>query len=223
MKKIIKGQPPKSLVEYRRKKGASYAALDSDVKRQLREALLKEQGYLCCYCTRRIPESTRPGVKIEHFSNQKQYSERALDYRNMLVACTGGQGKPQKQQTCDAHKADQKLTFDPTDNDKNIEDFIRYTADGRIFSENKALDRELNSCLNLNNEALIEVRQVLYKRVTEAIRKEGKKLGSKPLKTSFLKNSKEEYLDKNAEGKYKPFCMVGVYVVNKYLKKLNQT
>ena len=38
-----------------------------DKKDELRLALLKEQGFICCYCMRRIQEAMEKKMKIEHF------------------------------------------------------------------------------------------------------------------------------------------------------------
>ena len=65
------------------------------------KALLKEQGYLCAYCMKKITEKT---IHIEHWIPQRhpqegylEYSQEdcdrfAIDYQNMLGVCPGGKG-----------------------------------------------------------------------------------------------------------------------------------
>ena len=61
MKAIIKGNEPISLTEHRAKQHASCDNLD---KTDVRASLLTEQGHICCYCMKRIPESnTNPSLK----------------------------------------------------------------------------------------------------------------------------------------------------------------
>jgi uncharacterized protein (TIGR02646 family) len=93
MKRIVKGKEPKSLLEHRLKSFADYDNYPE--KDKLRESLLTEQGYICCYCMQRIDDSN---MKIEHWKSQDDYPELQLDYNNLLGACKGGQGSPKHSQ-----------------------------------------------------------------------------------------------------------------------------
>ena len=69
MKKIIKSKEPKEWTEYRLTPGVKYSPIS-----ELREALLKEQGYLCAYCMRRIPTkdgNSEETSRIEHLKSRK--------------------------------------------------------------------------------------------------------------------------------------------------------
>lgn len=48
---IRKGDEPRSLTLYRK---SAYAYYDGCNKNDIRDSLLKEQGYLCAYCMRRM-------------------------------------------------------------------------------------------------------------------------------------------------------------------------
>jgi hypothetical protein len=52
MKRITKQSEPRSLVEHRSQTNADYDNYSD--KDKLRESLLREQGYICCYCMSRI-------------------------------------------------------------------------------------------------------------------------------------------------------------------------
>jgi len=60
----------------------------------IRDALLKEQHYLCAYCMKRIRNNAGGSqvvhMSIEHWLPLSQDKERALDYKNFLGVCKGG-------------------------------------------------------------------------------------------------------------------------------------
>lgn len=57
MIEIKKFREPRKLESYRQKTDASYAGMKSDLKKEILDSLLQEQGHICAYCMRRIPES----------------------------------------------------------------------------------------------------------------------------------------------------------------------
>ncbi|MDF5726209.1 MAG: TIGR02646 family protein [Rhizonema sp. PD37] len=154
MKRIIKGKEPLSLVKHRLKTFADYDNYSK--KDELRASILTEQGHICCYCMQRISDSR---MKIEHWKSQDDYPELQLDYNNLLGACQGGEGSPKHLQHCDTRKGNTEITINPLDTIKNCEDVIRFLGNGQIYSEDSAIDTELNDILNLNTETLINHRK----------------------------------------------------------------
>jgi len=219
MKAIIKANEPVSLTEHRTKKYSSFANLN---KNDTRASLLMEQGYICCYCMRRIPESGKmPGTKIEHFLCQEHNRKEELNYKNMLLACFGNEGAPKRLQTCDTKKGNLDLTYSPSNQTRNIESLIQYKPNGEIYSSDKVFNIELEEILNLNVKNLVDNRRVIYEEIQNRIRIAGRQLGSSALKRKFLESEKAKLLAlKN--GKYAEFCMIGVYVIDKKLKKINR-
>ena len=72
MIKIKKGREPDKLLRYRQQLGAAYEQMDKEVKDDLLARLLQEQGHICAYCMKRIPESRKlpigvAPVTIEHW------------------------------------------------------------------------------------------------------------------------------------------------------------
>ncbi len=61
-----------------------YGNLSTDVKEILKQSLMEEQGWICCYCQQRITDETS---HIEHFRPQSKFPMEALDYENMLCSC----------------------------------------------------------------------------------------------------------------------------------------
>lgn len=62
----------------------SYAELSGKVKESVKEALMQEQGFICCYCERRL---TPNDSHIEHFQPQSDTDVDPLDYANLLCSC----------------------------------------------------------------------------------------------------------------------------------------
>jgi len=217
MKAITKGGGPISLTEHRAKQHSCYANLDKD---DTRTSLLTEQGHICCYCMRRIPESGKiPGSKIEHFFCQEDHSQEELNYGNMLLACLGNEGSPKRLQTCDTKKGNLSLRHSPSNQARNIEDLIKYKPNGEIYSSDDTFNTELETVLNLNVKSLKDNRRVIYEEVQNRIRLEGKRQGTTILKKKFIESERAKLLSLN-NGKHYQFCMVGVYVIDKKLKKM---
>ncbi|WP_343083989.1 retron system putative HNH endonuclease [Blautia producta] len=148
MRYIEKSEEPKSLTEYKKNRNAYFDGLDKD---EIRAALLKEQGYLCGYCMRRIKSEKE--TKIEHIVPQSVLREderQALDYKIMLGVCYGNSKKGRKKEalTCDAHRGNEDLHVNPF-NSRHIND-IKYTSEGRIFSDDEEMMESLDQVLNLN-------------------------------------------------------------------------
>lgn len=147
MRAITKEAEPASLTQHRKTPHSDYGNYPD--KDGLRVALVAEQRGLCCYCMGRIRgESDK--MKIEHWHCQTNYPDEQLVYRNLLGACPGGEGQPQKRQHCDTRKGDQDLLWNPADPDHHVQTRLSYREDGTIKSNHPEFDRQLNEVLNLN-------------------------------------------------------------------------
>ncbi|MCB6416010.1 hypothetical protein LI221_13270 [Faecalimonas umbilicata] len=162
MIEIKKGREPKELVEYRQLPDASYENMDSHLKNIVLDHLLHEQGHLCAYCMRRIPEKRKlpigvQGATIEHWfprnpDSGEDYGQ-GLDYRNMLAVCSGNRGcGDERNLTCDAKRGNDKLTVNPC-NSETLHS-ITYSHNGKIKSTDTRIDEDLNERLNLNSEVV---------------------------------------------------------------------
>jgi len=218
MKQIVMSNEPVSLREHR---ASQHANFDNLKKNNVRTSLLTEQGHICCYCMKRIPESNiTPSTKIEHFLCRANHLDQELSYSNMMLACSGQQGLPKKLQTCDTRKGNLTLSFNPSDTIRNIEDMIKYKANGEVYSSDEAFNQELGTVLNLNVKILKDNRRAIYEEIRNRIIIVGKKLGNKALQKRFLDQEKAKLLNLN-NGKFKEFCMVGVYLIEKKLRKIS--
>ncbi|MCW3162466.1 retron system putative HNH endonuclease [Chryseobacterium oryctis] len=218
MKQIIKIQEPNSLIKHRANQPAFYDGLSQEAKEELRKNLLTEQGHICCYCMKRIPENTSPYMKVEHYKCQDYNADLQLTYSNLFGACAGGEGKPKKLQTCDTQKGNQSLTINLLTNAPNCETQIRYNANGEISSDNDEIDRQLNEVLNLNMQTLKDGRKEIYLSVQKEVEAKSKQIGNKQLKLKYFQQEKEKWLTKK-DNKYRQFCMIAVYYLEKKIRQ----
>lgn len=181
MIEIKKGREPDKLLRYRQQEGTSYEQMDKEVKKELLKKLLEEQGHICAYCMRRIPERKNlpvgvAPVTIEHWyprnTESKEDIGQGLNYRNMFAVCSGNRGCGNKEgMTCDAHRGNEPIKVNPCD----IETLrgITYTSSGRIQSSDLEIDEDINERLNLNSESisLPENRKQVLQALIEDVRK----------------------------------------------------
>lgn len=162
---IQKKSEPDLLLEYRYQENARFDNMDAIVKKQLRESLLKEQGYLCAYCMKRIGDTK--DVKIEHL--EARTPENELQYPNLPAVCMGGEKGPVKARTCDTKKGNRPIFISPlsksdmqriyynNSGEIHSSDTTKYKfefqdSNGRYHSGYTSPERDIHECLNLNYE-----------------------------------------------------------------------
>ena len=212
MKQIDKITEPDSLLQHRAKPSANFDNLPLAAKEELRQNLLSEQGHICCYCMKRIPEGGPPHMKVEHFKCQARFGELQLTYSNLLGACTGNEGQPKIKQTCDTKKGNMDLTINPVSTSPICETLFKYNAQGEISSidNNADINEQLNNVLNLNMQTLKDGRREIYLEVQERVRREKDKASF----AKFLRQEKTKWLE-CTDNKYRPYCCVAVYYLTK--------
>lgn len=214
MKHIEKNSEPNSFTTYKMQSNAKYDDIPSNVKKELKESLLVEQGNICGYCMQRISYGN---MKVEHIDSQKNKSSRQLDYNNIIGVCKGNEGNVYKNQHCDSFKRKESLFFiNPVDKIKNCEGMIKYLGDGTIISHNQNINNEINKLLNLNIQTLKNNRKKVYDGAIEILTKKNNKQWSKSIIQSEIK--KWSLKDKN--NRYKEYCMVVVYFLKKKINNL---
>jgi uncharacterized protein (TIGR02646 family) len=209
MKQIMKGREPRSLTEHR---AASHASYDNyNDKTGLREALLGEQGSLCCYCMSRISSAK---MKIEHWAAQETHPARQLDYRNLLGACLGGQGLARAQQSCDTHKGSLAISIHPADPSGRCEQLIEYGSDGEIDASQPDVARDLRVTLNLNTREMREARKAAMDAAVRAIARKYPEGWS----DAILEREIKRWRERDEQGMYRPYCQAIVFRLEKRLR-----
>lgn len=152
----------------------------TDIYVRLKESLVKEQGYVCCYCEKYIGrEAYYTDCDIEHFMPRHpddRYLTRSecmicenaqLDYRNIMASCKG-----EWQDSLDHcnHKKENwynfKTCISPTD--EKIKGIFGFTTEGKIFSVNgNNCGNDMQKHMNLNSEILKKQRRNAYITVLE--------------------------------------------------------
>ena len=209
MRPIDKGIEPPSLIKHRKSKHADFGNYPD--KAQLREALVFEQGGLCCYCIGRIPDK-QGQMKIEHWRCIAHYPQSQLIYQNLLAACKGGEGKPYRKQHCDTRKADQDLQFNPADSDHHDKLRITYRSNGKIQSDDPKFDRQLNEILNLNYYHIEINRKEVYDGVRNWV-KDG------PISRKRLEKQINRLL--HTRDKLKPYIQVEIWWLKKIIADIS--
>ena len=138
MKHIAKRAEPQALTDWKALENENwqptYGTLSGDTKDAVKDALMTEQGYICCYCECRL---TAGDSHIEHFRPQSDPAVDALEFFNMFCSCQN-QLKKGDPQFCGNLKSDwfeENLLISPLDPD--CEDRFTFTGDGGIGSKDE--------------------------------------------------------------------------------------
>ena len=199
MKYIIKQQEPSSLSNLKatdpaityEKLGKYYSAIKSDLKL----ALIKEQGSICCYCERRI---TTKDSHIEHFRPQCDPSVDTLDFSNLLCSCVKDKvaGDPLRCGHLKGNWFDPLLLVSPFD--PTCETKFRYKPDGSISpaDPNDQAAKETIDRLGLNIPKLIALRKGAIELFSDS---------DNPFSVSDLEKFVTDYLQQDIQGRFSEF------------------
>lgn len=194
---IKKGKEPLGWHNHRCTPGAGYQA-----KLVLRNALLREQGYICAYCMQRISVSNS---RIEHLKSRHHNPELALDYQNMVICCSGKSGN---EAHCDVKKGDKPISFSPLL--PQLEASISYSSHtGRIKSNNATWDTEINDVLNLNASLLCQNRKNALEGVIQILDPK------KKWNPTELKKQLPNWTNPDSGGQLRPYCGIVRYFLSK--------
>lgn len=134
MKRIEKGAEPRLLSIWKQQDSMAHRprwnGVPAAIRESVHESLMREQGFICCYCESRI---SMDDSHIEHFRPKTKFPDRQLDYENLLCSCQQdpSRGEPRH---CGHRKGswfDEKLLLSPLEED--CEDRFTFTANGDVF------------------------------------------------------------------------------------------
>ena len=212
MKYIQKNDPPKSLEEYKQTDGASFKDLDenhTNIKREIKNSLIAEQGGICCYCGTRID---RKNSMIEHFKPKDDhlFPQLQLEYSNLLASCLGVQIERQSNRRfplcCDANKKNRVIEVSPTHPD--CESYFEYDDDGNIYGTTPEACHTI-TILNLNNEVQKNRRKAAIKAYADL-----------PKDTDWQEEI--HFLSsRDQNGLFQPYCFVVIYYIKNFLAPMS--
>lgn len=158
---VHKNKEPRCVLDWKNKSCPEWFPewnnMPGEVKSALLDALLFDQGYICCYCGMRIgPENSH----VEHVRPRNGYKSIELDYENLLASC-GRRQCPKQPIHCGAAKKDwydEELFVSPLE--ENCSEQFQYAADGVIYPINDNIPSKTTiKKLNLNSGNLKEHRK----------------------------------------------------------------
>ncbi|PAX52396.1 retron system putative HNH endonuclease [Brunnivagina elsteri] len=213
MKYINKSQEPGSLTVWNRKQGkkiSNWKSFNKSVKEDVYQSLLREQGYICCYCGINI---SRRNCHVEHFRPKSKYQDLTFTYTNLIASCQGeDEVRPTKPVHCGHKKTnwfDDDLMISPLN--PQCVNYFRYSGSGDILPTNdvemQIAAKTTIDILALNIDKLRKMRRVAVDAVLEMI--EG-------LSDAEVKLLAEGYQRVDDSGKYTPFSMVVSYFLNQF-------
>jgi uncharacterized protein (TIGR02646 family) len=182
-------------------------------KTALHIALLKEQGYICCYCARRIDKSNS---HIEHLQPRSPYSDLSLEYSNLMASCQGYSEDDEVKLSsklikfhkhcghCKGVWYDPTLMVSPLDQD--CASYFKYTGAGEIIPTQEALKvgaaKETIKRLGLNYAGLMRDRAKVAGQIVNIVEN---------LEKEDIEKLVNSYKVPNSDGKYERFCSVILY------------
>ena len=182
------------------------------VKNDVYDALLREQGYICCYCGMQI---TRDTSHIEHFKPKSNitYVHLVLDYTNLLVSCKGESEEEHRVPVHCGHKKDdwydEQLMVSPLE--VNCANFFRYAASGEILATDE-LDKQEAAKTTIEKLGLdIEKLRLMRSAAIDAAL-----LAIEGFTAEEILLFAQGYEQLNADGQYTPFCTAIAYIFNQY-------
>lgn len=212
MKSIQKGEEPESFANWKKLANENwtptYDGLRGEVKTDLHHSLLREQGYICCYCGMGIAVDSS---HLEHLKPQRYYQSLALEYRNLLASCQR-ESKKFEPVHCGKKKDDwydEQLMVSPLE--ANCADFFRYQGSGEILPTDEADKKDAAAKtidkLGLDIDKLRAMRREAIDGILEAID------GLTGEEIQLLAQGCEK---PDANGQYTPFCGAITYILKHY-------
>ncbi|BBC25407.1 retron system putative HNH endonuclease [Pseudanabaena sp. ABRG5-3] len=182
-----------------------YEYLRSKERKELLQALIEEQGYICCYCGMEISDQKS---HIEHLIPQSIAPDLSLEYMNLLASCgisdrviAENREITHCEEHCGRKRGNLDLTIKPID--PNCETKFSYTAKGEILPNNDPTV----IALNLNHTTLKKDRAKAIEPIINMIES-----GSSDEEILLFARDYEQKHD----GKFKAFCFAITYFSKQY-------
>lgn len=210
MKYIVKRTSPASLEAYKATEGACYNDMPQNVKEDVRQSLVSEQGGICCYCGKRILPDYHSIIEHLYPKGLKQYRHLQLEYSNLLCSCDGGEsdrtGKTKSEKRkfpsfCDDKKNNRVLNLTPLD--PTCEEQFSYDEEGHIYGKTDAAQEAID-ILGLDCSPLVDLRRAAINPYLELdLDNEGW-------------NAEIEDLSQRHNDNFRSFCFVVIYYIRNF-------
>jgi len=189
---------------------------------ELKKSLLKEQGFICCYCEKQIGQGfDLKDCDIEHFMPRHpdkrvlsareciKCEEAQLTYTNLFASCKGEQADCADH--CN-HKKDNWFDFKTciSPSDSRINGAFGFRLSGKMYAVNPIV-QEMEKHLNLNSYVLEEQRKAAFEAVMETEFEDEDLLED----GDYVETVIEDY-DSMQDGKYAEFCSMITYCLKKF-------
>ena len=188
----------------------SYSNIPAEALAELREALLREQGYLCAYTMIRIPSSDKG--HIEHVWPRSRAPKKELEYTNM-VYCVPGSDAARGE--FGAHcKDDFEVTSDnfvaPTH--RACETRLSYDLSGGVKASRETDSAAIQTVaiLNLNHKVLVAQREAAI-RSQRIFRR-----AAKPLSAPEARRLAVRVMQRDGANMIAPFCIAIKQVAERF-------
>ncbi|TKJ93279.1 TIGR02646 family protein [Paenibacillus sp. CFBP13512] len=200
MNEIIKNPPPHNFSKWKnanRRISINYKDIPDIIKCELKESIITEQNYVCCYCG---VEVSIENSHIEHHKPKDRFPKMELAYENLLVSCNS-------KSHCGHKKANwyvENETVSPLAKDCNLK--FKYTEDGQIIASNDKDSCTTNTIMNLglNIAKLNAIRSKIIEGIMYLIEQE---------ENISLEDLIDEYSKPNADGKLYSYNQVIIGVL----------
>ncbi|WP_242541141.1 retron system putative HNH endonuclease [Phormidium pseudopriestleyi] len=227
MKYIEKAQEPETLRswfdnQYGKRLGCDYYDdFHGDIKREVKDSLLREQGFICCYTGILIDANTSHVEHLKPYSiyrDQKNYED--VNYFNLVAAYPGSNYDAQNDEVNPVRKKRKKNShkcpfgahardnwYEPhnfvTPLHRDCETRFKFYDSGKVEATNhqdSAAQKTIEK-LVLNHQRLIDLRRIA---IDEALFPLDIELDA----SDIQKIANGLYSQKDAEGKFPQFCFV---------------
>lgn len=217
MKYIEKQREPQELINWKNQANSdwkpTYDKLDSFVKQAIKQSLMAEQGYICCYCENALSDNDS---HIEHFQPQSDPYVDSLDFSNLLCSCQNDlkKGEPRHCGTLKDNWFDETQLISPLDS--TCEKRFAFTADGSIKPANNDDQGAVTTIekLGLNIPKLRELRQKAIETFIDPDLTED-------LSDEEIGEFVKEYLEPDDLGHFSSFWTTIRYLFGEYLNSIN--
>ena len=215
MKYIQKSEPPRDFIDWKNSANQdwqpSWANFQKPEKTSVHKSLLQEQGFICCYCGRRI---VLTDSHIEHFKPKNKYPDLQLDYGNLIASCEIDTDElPPIPVHCGHKKGawyEEDLMVSPIES--NCADFFRYTEDGQILAAKDIDKRQAAKTtiekLDLNINKLRKMREAAIEGILD---------GLDLTDAQTVRDLIDGFSKSNKDGEYNEFCYVIIYILQQFL------